>query len=83
MAVDALNAGLDIPDIDAAICVSGVSTELTNIQQLGRTLRKNVNKPKSTFINLYCKDSVEKTWVESKTKNLKNVIWIKDPKAIK
>lgn len=36
IAVDALNAGLNVPDVDAAICVSGVSTELTNTQQVGQ-----------------------------------------------
>lgn len=35
IAVDALNAGLDIQDADAAITVSGVSTELIGVQQLG------------------------------------------------
>ena len=36
VAVDALNAGLDVPDVDGAICVSGTSTELVAIQQLGQ-----------------------------------------------
>lgn len=36
IAVDALNAGLNVPEVDSAICVSGVSTELTNTQQLGQ-----------------------------------------------
>lgn len=36
VSVDALNAGLNIPDTDSAMCVSGVSTELTNTQQLGQ-----------------------------------------------
>jgi len=34
--VDALNAGLNVPDTDSAICVSGVSTELVGVQQQGR-----------------------------------------------
>lgn len=75
IAVDALNAGLNIPDIDSAICVSGVSTELTNVQQLGRIVRAREGK-KALFINLYCKDTVEETWVRSKTKTLKNCLWI-------
>lgn len=36
IAVDALNAGLNVPEVDAAICVSGVSTELVATQQLGQ-----------------------------------------------
>lgn len=36
IAVDALNAGLNVPDADAAITISGVSTELVGIQQLGQ-----------------------------------------------
>lgn len=67
VAVDALNAGLNIPDADAAICASGVSTELINTQQQGRIRRKGENKI-ALFINLYCKDTVEKGWVTTKTK---------------
>lgn len=75
IAVDALNAGLNIPDIDSAICVSGVSTELTNVQQLGRIVRAKEGK-QAVFVNLYCKDTIEETWVRNKTKTLKNCLWI-------
>jgi superfamily II DNA or RNA helicase len=34
--VDALNAGLNVPEVDSAICVSGVSTELVATQQAGQ-----------------------------------------------
>lgn len=80
VAVDALNAGLNVPEVDGAISVSGVSTELTNIQQLGRILRFKENK-KALFINLYCKNTVEENWVKSKTKNL-DVKWISNVKMI-
>ena len=71
--VDALNAGLDIPDADAAICISGVSTELVAVQQRGRITRKDGHKI-AKFINLYCKDTVEKGWVEKKTKAFNGVV---------
>ncbi len=76
IAVDALNAGLNVPDVDSAICVSGVSTELTNVQQLGRIIRFRDNKL-ALFINLYSSNTVEENWVKSKTKNLNNVTWVK------
>lgn len=74
IAVDALNAGLNVPDVDAAICVSGVSTELTSVQQLGRIIRKRPDKV-AMFINLYSKGTVEENWVKSKTKTFPNLIW--------
>lgn len=74
IAVDALNAGLDVPDADAGICVSGVSTELVATQQLGRISRVAKNKLALMF-NLYSTNTVEKGWVESKTINF-NPIWI-------
>lgn len=66
IAVDALNEGLSIDDVDTAICLSGVSTHLTNTQQLGRILRAKEGK-KPIFINLYSRGTVERTWVEAKT----------------
>lgn len=74
IAVDALNAGLDVPDADAGICVSGVSTELVATQQLGRISRVAKNKLALMF-NLYSTNTVEKGWVESKTINF-NPTWI-------
>lgn len=70
-AVDGLNEGLSVDGIDAGICVSGVSTILTNVQQLGRLLRTKEGKAKPIFFNLYTENTVEKTWVESKTINSK------------
>lgn len=77
IAVDALNEGVNIPDADSAICISGVSTELTQIQHLGRVGRFAKNK-KALFINLFSKDTIEETWVRKKTKSLKNVRWIQN-----
>lgn len=67
IAVDALNEGVNVVDVDAAICLSGVSTELTNTQQIGRLLRQKEGKKKPIFINLYSRNTVEKGWVEKKT----------------
>jgi superfamily II DNA or RNA helicase len=67
IAVDALNEGVNLPDVDGAICLSGVSTKLTNTQQTGRILRFKEGKMKPIFINLYTKNSVEKNWVDAKT----------------
>lgn len=76
IAVDALNAGLNIPEVDSAISVSGVSTELTNVQQLGRIIRK-VDDKVALFINLYARGTVEENWVKTKTKNFPNTFWVK------
>ena len=72
IAVDALNAGLDVPDVDAAICVSSTSTELIAIQQLGRTARFRKNK-RALFINLFTPKTVEENWIKKKNMSLKNV----------
>lgn len=82
IAVDALNAGLNIPDTDSAICVSGVSTELVAVQQSGRISRFLEGK-QAIFINLYAEGTIEKSWVEKKTKNLPSVHWIEDHKLIR
>lgn len=83
VAVDALNEGLNVPEVDAAICLSGVSTELVNTQQLGRILRYKTGK-RAIFINLYTTDTVEKRWVTDKTKRVAtNTKWIKTVDEIK
>jgi superfamily II DNA or RNA helicase len=65
--VDALNAGFDLPDIDAAIALSYVSSTITSIQTLGRTLRLNSDPNKTAaFFNLYVKDTREENWLKSK-----------------
>lgn len=78
ISVDALNEGLNVPDADGAICVSAVSTELVQIQSLGRILRQKEGK-KALFVNLYVPDSQEEKWVRKKISSLKNVIWHDGP----
>lgn len=83
IAVDAITEGFNSTDANAAICLSGVSTELNNIQQIGRLLRPKEIKP--VFINFFTKDTVEEGWVETKTsKNglKKYVKWQKYPSLI-
>lgn len=72
--VDAVNEGVDIPEADAAIAVSSVSTELIGIQQLGRIARYLTGK-NAIFYNLYVKDTPEERWVRDKTASL-NPIWV-------
>lgn len=85
IAVDALNEGVDIADADAAIALSGVSTELSNVQRLGRILRQKEGKKRPLYINLYSRNTVEKGWVDKKTvgAGLGNFTrWITNPKEI-
>ena len=74
IAVKALDAGMNIPDIDKAISISGTSPELTARQRLGRIARKK-DAP-STFINLFSKNTVDKDWLEKRNKGLDGVEWI-------
>lgn len=73
--VDALNEGFNLPSITNGISIAGVSTELTNWQQMGRTTRLSAKNKVAKFYNLYVKNSQEEKWVLNKTKNLKNVTW--------
>lgn len=59
----ALNTGYNLPDIDSAICVASTGTELTFIQELGRTSRLSESgQPKtSLFINILVEDTQEHT----------------------
>ena len=70
----ALNTGFDLSDIDSGICVSGNSTDITNIQQMGRSLRMKENK-KALYINLYSFGTQEEIWTQKKNVSLKP-IWI-------
>lgn len=81
IAVNALDAGLNVPDADSAIVLAGVSTELPSIQRLGRILRKTDDQKTALFINLYTQDSVEESWVRDRTKNIK-VKWIETTKQL-
>lgn len=68
--VDAMNEGVNLVDMEVGISASGVSTQIEQIQRLGRINRIKDNKF-ATFYNLYVKDSPEQRWVTEKTKDLK------------
>ena len=70
VSAEALTTGYDLPDLDAGICVSGVSSEIIGIQSLGRITRHKEGKNKPMFINLYCENTQEESWVKTKTKEL-------------
>ncbi len=59
VSADALTTGYDLPSLDSAICASGVSTEIIQIQSLGRIGRIQEGKLKPLFINLYCTSTQE------------------------
>lgn len=82
--MDALNEGLNVPDVDSAICLSGSSTAIVTVQSLGRILRQKEGK-KAIFINLYTKYTVEEKWITKKllTTGLdKFSKWVSDVKQI-
>ena len=62
---EALNAGYDLPEIDAAIALSYASSGIASVQTLGRTLRKKDGK-KAAFFNLYAKETQEEKWLRAK-----------------
>lgn len=70
--VDALNAGFDLPDIDAGIALSYVSSAITSIQVLGRTLRIQEGK-KAGFFNFYVRDSQEEKWLRTKLRVMPDI----------
>lgn len=65
LSVSALNQGLNIPDIDAAMCISYDSTPLTFQQQVGRVSRLNGSKI-ATFVNLFFSGTQEEVWLRKK-----------------
>lgn len=67
---EALNTGFDLPDLDAAIVLSGDSSEITAIQQIGRTARYRERKPISLFVNLYAVNTREEVWIRNKYSSL-------------
>lgn len=69
VSAEALNVGYNLPNLDAAICASGVSTELVGIQMIGRINRYKEDKV-PVMINLACDNTQEMIWVQSRTKNI-------------
>lgn len=65
IAVDALNAGMDVKDANAAMEIAYTSVPLTYQQRIGRVTRKEEDKI-SLIYNLYTKNTVEERWLEAK-----------------
>jgi len=55
--VDSLNEGVDIPDLEVIVIVSGISKQLVQIQQIGRVVRKKAGK-EPLVLNFCVKDNV-------------------------
>ena len=73
-AVKALNAGLDVPECDFAICHSGSSKQQDNTQRMGR-ISRFVEGKMGLYINFYCDGTKEMDWVTKRTSK-QEVHWI-------
>jgi superfamily II DNA or RNA helicase len=51
IAVDVLNEGIDVPDIDVVIFLRPTKSPIVFLQQLGRGLRKSINKSEVTVLD--------------------------------
>lgn len=71
--VNALDEGLDVPNIDLAINVNGNSTHIQSAQRLGRAARKSSSKSFSYFINIFLKNTQDEKWTKNKQLRLPNV----------
>lgn len=74
ISVDALNEGFNVENVECGMTVSGSSTELEQIQRLGRCIRKQEGKS-ALFINLYTAGTQEEKWVRKRTETIANVTW--------
>lgn len=68
--VKALNEGLDVPEADSVLVVSGDSTELEATQVLGRIIRARHGK-KAIMINLTTTGTAEEKWVSKRSSQFK------------
>ena len=80
VAVKALNEGVDVPEADSILVVSGDSTELEATQTLGRVIRARHGK-RAVMINLTTTGTAEEKWV-SKRSGQFNPRWINHPSQI-
>lgn len=65
--VQALNAGIDIPECSLGIVTAGNSKAIDDIQRTGRVVRKSGDK-KSVFINLYIPNTQDEVWLKKRQK---------------
>lgn len=76
VAVKAIEEGLDVPDIEVAVIVSGNSTKRQYIQRMGRSLRIRPGKT-AIIINTYLHGTKDEYWLRRRQdENSGNVQWI-------
>jgi superfamily II DNA or RNA helicase len=77
VAVKALDEGINVPDAEVAIIVSGTSSKRQYIQRVGRVLRKKDNKPARVY-QIYMKKTKDEDWIKNRMRGVKNldVKWI-------
>jgi superfamily II DNA or RNA helicase len=75
-AVKSLEEGLDIPELEAAILVSGNSTKRQYLQRIGRSLRVKPGK-KAIIINIYVNETKDQNWLMARQfTNEQNLFWV-------
>lgn len=70
--VQALDAGFDFPELSLAIVAAGYSSQLTNIQRVGRTVRALPDK-EAIIINIFTKNTQEERWMTKRQEGFKVV----------
>lgn len=77
VAVKAIEEGLDVPDLEVAVIVSGNSTKRQYIQRMGRSLRIRPGKT-AIIINTYLHGTKDEYWLRRRqNENSENVHWIR------
>ena len=59
VAVRALDEGVDLPEVDCGVIISGTSQKRQMIQRMGRVLRKKSDERGTIFFIVYAKDTSE------------------------
>ena len=59
VAVNALDEGIDVPDLDLGIIVSGSRSRRQMVQRMGRVLRRTDDDRGAAFLLLYTADTTE------------------------
>ena len=72
--VKALDEGFDIPSADMGIIMASTQQHRQTVQRLGRLLRYQEGKEAKLF-NIYIKKTKEESWLNTRLKGLKNIIW--------
>lgn len=78
--VNALNEGVNIPNLDKAIVVQVNSQELNLVQRIGRVIRKRPNHEAVVYI-LCVKDTQDEVWLEESLRNFnkENISYLNFP----